>query len=209
MHPFSFTYVVPLSAHVDFSHRFYYPTGSFEVMFDDPSLKLESKQLQYAGSRQQGGKKYEMYTGSGFGVGQEASVRIVGASIWTSPILYGWMAAVLAIIAVLYVALRRGRRAQAIADAARGAEAHEHLATLAAPPAPAAARAPAPAAPPPPPRPDGAPNEFATAYLCLISALDQANARGELSPDAYALLRTNLKRKLEVVLSNGATQAQP
>jgi hypothetical protein len=209
MHPFSFTYVVPLSAHVDFSHRFYYPTGSFEVMFDDPSLKLESKQLQYAGSRQQGGKKYEMYTGSGFGVGQEASVRIVGASIWTSPILYGWMAAVLAIIAVLYVALRRGRRAQAIADAARGAEAHEHLAPVVAPPAPAAAKSSAPATSPPPHRPDGAPDEFATAYLCLISALDQANARGELSKDAYTLIRTNLKRKLEVVLSNGATRAHP
>ena len=206
MHPFSFSYLVPLSAHVDFSHRFYYPTGSFEVMFDDPSLKLESKQLQYAGSREQGGKKYEMYTGSGFGVGQEATIRIVGASIWTSPVLYGWLAGVLAIIAVLYVALRRGRRAQAIADAARDAE--MQVKDPASAPRAAVPVAATPSSPPSH-RPDGSSDDFATVYLYLISALDQANARGDLSQDAYTLIRKNLKRKLEVVLSDGATRARP
>ncbi len=212
MHPFSFTYVVPLSAHVDFSHRFYYPTNSFEVMFDDPKLKLESKQLQYAGSRDQGGRKFEMYTGSGFGVGQEATIRILGVSLWGNPAIYAWLAVPVLIVVVLYFALRRGRRAQAIAQTAHAVESGG----LRASPAPANPRAPAAASrldtpgpsAPSTHLPDGGPEDFAAVYLYLISALDQGNARGEFSGDAYALIRNNLKRKLEVVLPDGATRAR-
>ncbi len=210
MHPFSFTYVIPLSAHVDFSHRFYYPTSSFEVMFDDPKLKLESKQLEYAGSRQQGGKTFEMYTGAGFGVGQEATIRIVGASLWSNPTIYAWLAVPLLMLAVLTLALRRGRRAKAIAETAHATESVMGLAgpvaAAAAPAAPSGAGA-ARLAPSAAPATDGASSDFAAVYLYLISALDQGNDRGEFSKDAYALIRNNLKRKLEVVLSDGATRA--
>jgi len=53
--PLSFTYHVPLSGNMDLSHRFYFPTRTFVIMIDDPKLKLESKALTYAGSREQGG----------------------------------------------------------------------------------------------------------------------------------------------------------
>ena len=139
-------------------------------------------------------------------MGQEATIRIVCASIWTSPVLYGWLAGVLAIIAVLYVALLRGRRAQAIADAARDAE--MQVKDPASAPRAAVPVAATPSSPPSH-RPDGSSDDFATVYLYLISALDQANARGDLSQDAYTLIRKNLKRKLEVVLSDGATRARP
>jgi hypothetical protein len=45
-------------------------------------------------------------------------------------------------------------------------------------------------------------------YLYLISALDQGNARGEIPTDASSMIRRNLKRKLEVVLSDGAARAK-
>ena len=208
--PFSFTYHVPLSGRIDFSHRFYYPTETFVVMLDDPRLKLRSGQLEYAGSREQGGKKYEMYTGANFGVGQEATIQIGGASFWSNPALYPWLAAPFLILAVLYVARQRGRRAQAVAAASRSLEGAPRL-VPAAPPAPPRP-APQPAAPgagavgprPAPVAPEGG-DEFAQVYLYLISALDQANAKGELPGDALTLVRRNLKRKLEVVLSDGST----
>jgi hypothetical protein len=210
--PFSFTYHIPLSGRIDFSHRFYYPTEAFVVMLDDPKLRVESAQLEYAGSREQGGKKYEMYTGSGFGVGQEATIRIGGASVWSNPALYPWLAAPFLIAAVLYLARRRGRRAQAIAAAARGMEPQPPPAAVPAFPARPAPPAP-PALPAPdrraaPATPDGGADDFAQVYLYLISALDQANAKGELSGDACMLVRRNLKRKLEVVLADGSAASR-
>jgi hypothetical protein len=207
--PFSFTYHVPLSGRIDFSHRFYYPTETFVVMLDDPRLKVESRQLEYAGSREQGGKKYEMYTGANFGVGQEATIRIGGASLWSNPAIYPWLAAPFLIVAVLYLARQRGRRVQAVAAASRDIES-AHPVLPAAPPA--AERAAPPSAPPAaaggprsaPGAAGGGEDPFAQVYLYLISALDQASARGELSGDACTLVRRNLKRKLEVVLSDGS-----
>lgn len=216
--PFSFTYHIPLSGRIDFSHRFYYPTETFVIMLDDPRLHVESPQLEYAGSRDQGGKKYEIYSGSGFGVGQEATIRIGGASFWSNTAIYPWLAAPFLIVAVLYLARRRGQRAQAVAAAARSAAPDAAGAGTAPPPDPARPVPVAPAAPSRLSTPtaggprmasgarpaDGEGNDFAQVYLYLISALDQANARGELSGDAYSLVRRNLKRKLEVVLSDGS-----
>jgi hypothetical protein len=205
--PFSFTYTIPLSGRIDFSHRFYYPTETFVVMVDDPRLKVDSPQLTYAGSREQGGKKYEMYSGSGFGVGQEATIRIGGASFWANPAIYPWLAAPFLIVAVLYLARRRGQRAQALAAAVRSVAPPE--------PEPAAFRPTGPGAPAPAPAADSGalPSDdggdaFAQVYLYLISALDQAHAKGEIGGDAYTLVRRNLKRKLEVVLSDGSAAAR-
>ena len=210
--PFSFTYHIPLSGRMDFSHRFYYPTETFVVMLDDPRLKLKSAQLQYAGSRDQGGKKYEIYTGAGFRVGQEATIQIGGASFWSNPAIYPWLAAPFLIAAVLYLARQRGRRAQAVAAASRSVEGAPRLVPVDPPaagrPAPPAAAQGAGGAPRPAPAaaaPGSGGDEFAQVYLYLISALDQANAKGELSGDAITLVRRNLKRKLEVVLSDGST----
>jgi len=77
-----------------------------------------------------------------------------------------------------------------------------------APPAPAAGMAPGAHAAPAAHAGEAAPGDFAQVYLYLISALDQANAKGEFSKDAYALVRRNLKRKLEVVSSDGTSRAK-
>jgi hypothetical protein len=199
MRPFSFTYHVPLSGRIDFSHRFYFPTETFVVMIDDPRLRLESSRLESSGTREQGGKTYAIYSGSDFKVGQEATIRIQGASFWSNPAIYPWLAAPVVVGVVLWLALRRGRRAQAIAATAREHEAPE--AKIVAMPA---AAHPAPAASPG----GGAPDGFAQVYLHLISALDQASSKGEVPKDASELVRRNLKRKLEVVLSDGAARAK-
>ena len=212
MRPFSFTYHLPLSGRIDFSHRFHFPTETFVLMIDDPKLRVESPQLQSSGTRQQGQKNYTIYTGSGFTAGQEASIRIQGGSAWGNPGIYPWLAAPVLVGIVLWLALRRGRRAQAVAATAREHETAAKVVAMpapsGAPPAPAAGMAPGAHAAPAAHAGEAAPGDFAQVYLYLISALDQANAKGEFSKDAYALVRRNLKRKLEVVSSDGTSRAK-
>jgi hypothetical protein len=179
--PLSFTYHVPLSGRMDLSHRFYFPTRSFVVMIDDPRLKLESKALTYAGSREQGGKKYEMYTGSNLEIGSEVPIRVLGASFWSNPAIYPWLAIPFVIAAVLVFARRMASRA----------------------PGPAAATAlgSAPVA-----RPANTASrngdDLAETYAYLIAALDQGRAKGEISDESHALVRGNLKRRLEIIVSD-------
>jgi len=80
--PFSFTYRIPLSGRIDLSHRLYYPTASFVVLLDDPKLKLESKSLQSAGVREQGGKQYAVYTVDSLGSAVVAYGQVAGDT-WT------------------------------------------------------------------------------------------------------------------------------
>ena len=53
--------------------------------------------------------------------------------------------------------------------------------------------------PQPPPVPD---DDFAAIYLFLIDALDRGLERGEFSKESHALIRGNLKRRLEAILSD-------
>ncbi len=254
--PFSFTYHIPLSGRMDLSHRLYFPTEKFVVLIEDPSLRLESPSLQHSGSRDQGGRKYEVYQGANFPVGSEVTMRIDGAGFWSNPRVYPWVAAPFAVIAVLIFAARKGRRARAhvagAGDAARVAEAIP----FAASPAPAshahalaatgggteegatvsgradtgsgvgegsgvgsmegaraaakgissatqaAALAPSRAAIPPPPKENATGDDLATLYLYLIDALDRGLERGEFSRESHSLVRGNLKRRLEAILSD-------
>jgi len=184
--PFSFSYRIPLSGRVDLSHRLYFPTASFVVLLDDPTLKLDSKPLQFAGVRDQGGKKYAVYSGSAFGVGQEIQARIGGAGFWSNPGVYPWVAAPFLIAGALWFAAGRGRRAR---EAAR-APAHRPPPTVATLPLS---------------RPRGAPStdaDFRKAYLMLIAALDEGLERGEFSRETHTLIRQNLKRRLQALLAD-------
>ncbi len=187
--PLSFTYLVPLSGRMDLSHRLYFPTRQMTVLLDDPSLRLESKQLASGGIRDQGGKKYSMYFGSNLPVGSEVSVRIGGAGFFSNPRIYPFMAAPFVIAGVLWFAARRGRKGVRAkhdsADAAVGPAAASQV--------PAAPRAAAPAK-------NG--DDLAETYLYLIAALDQGVERGDVSPESHALVRGNLKRRLEVILAD-------
>lgn len=188
--PFSFSYRIPLSGRVDLSHRLYFPTASFVVLLDDPKLKLESKSLQFGGVRDQGGKQYAVYSGSTFGVGQEIQARIGGAGFWSNPAVYPWVAAPFLIVCALWFAAGKGRRAR---EAARAAAA-----------APAPARQPATVTTLPMKQPPGAPStdaDFRKAYLMLIAALDEGLERGEFSRETHALIRQNLKRRLQALLA--------
>jgi hypothetical protein len=182
--PFSFTYRIPLSGRIDLSHRLYYPTASFVVLLDDPKLQLESKSLQSAGVREQGGKQYAVYNGSTFGVGQEISIRIGGAGFWSNPKVYPWLAAPFLIAGALWFAARRGRAAREGVPP----ETPERVAV-----------SPLPLTPP-----NGAPTsdaDFRKAYLMLIAALDEALDRGEIARETHTLIRQNLKRRLQALLS--------
>jgi hypothetical protein len=219
--PFSFTYKIPLSGRIDLSHRLYFPTASFVVLLDDPKLKLDSKALEYGGERDQGGKNYAVYSGATFGVGQEIPIRIGGAGFWSNPKVYPWLVAPFAIVAALWIASRGGRRAREAArsakaggggsvprgipqpratePAARGAA--ESAARGAAGPA---ARPPAPAGTLPLTPPPSAPSsdaDFRKAYLLLIAALDEGLERGEFTRETHALIRQNLKRRLQALLA--------
>ena len=187
--PFSFTYRIPLSGRIDLSHRLYFPTASFVVLLDDPKLKLVSKALEYSGVRDQGGKQYAVYSGSTFGVGQEIPIRIGGAGFWSNPKIYPWLLAPFLIVGALWFASVRGRRAR---EASRAPEA--------APPARQPAKVAAiPLAPPKgPPSTDA---DFRKAYLMLIAALDEGLERGEFSRETHALIRQNLKRRLQALLA--------
>ncbi|MEK7347269.1 MAG: hypothetical protein AABZ94_00195 [Candidatus Eisenbacteria bacterium] len=188
--PLSFTYHVPLSGRMDLSHRFYFPTRTFVVMIDDPRLKLESKALTYAGSREQGGKKYEMYTGTNMETGKEVAIRVIGASFWSNPAIYPWLAVPFLIAAILIAARRMSVRAPSPA-AAGGA------------PIPSGPRAaPAVVAEAMPGAASRNGDDLAQTYAFLIAALDRGRDKGEVSNESHALVRGNLKRRLELILSD-------
>lgn len=52
------------------------------------------------------------------------------------------------------------------------------------------------------PSANGGHNEMADTYLYLIAALDQGVERGDVSPESHALIRGNLKRRLETILAD-------
>lgn len=219
--PFSFTYNIPLSGRMDLSHRLYFPTAKFVVLIEDPKLKLESASLQYAGQRDQNGRKFELYQGSDFPIGAEVTMRIQGAGFWSNPKIYPWVAAPFLIVAALVFAAKRGRRAIKVGagtdDAARAVEAMRFAASSvpasatpigsASPAALTASSVPASAAPigsasRTPPETSVPDDDFATIYLYLIDALDRGVERGEFSKESHALVRGNLKRRLEAILSD-------
>lgn len=192
--PLSFTYHVPLSGRMDLSHRFYFPTRTFVVMIDDPRLKLESKALTYAGSREQGGKKYEMYTGTNMDTGKEVSIRVAGASFWSNPAIYPWLAVPFLIVGILIAAKRLSGRSPSPA-AAGGSPVHS--VPRAGPSGPAAASE---AAAPGHSSRNG--DDLAQTYAFLIAALDQGRDKGTISAESHGLVRGNLKRRLELIVSD-------
>ena len=183
VHPFSFTYHVPLSGRVDLSHRLYFPTSNFVVLLDDPKLKVDSNALHSEGMREQGGKQYAVYSGEGFKVGQEVTMRIGGAGFLSNPGVYPWLAAPFLIAAALWFARRSGRRAPAPVREA---------------PVPRTVPLPTAKAPPPGGRSD---DDFRKAYLYLIAALDEGLEHGDVSRETHALIRQNLKRRLQALLA--------
>ncbi len=191
--PFSFTYRIPLSGRVDLSHRLYFPTASFVVLLDDPKLRIESTGLEFGGTRDQGGKQYAVYSGASLGVGQEIAIRIGGAGFWSNPKIYPWLIAPFAITAALWFAARGGRRVRDAARARRVAPAAEPAPRKSAP----AGTLPL-AHPPSGPTSDG---DFRKAYLHLIAALDEGLERGEYTRETHALIRQNLKRRLQALLA--------
>jgi hypothetical protein len=191
--PFSFTYHVPLTGRMDLSHRLYFPTAKFVVLIEDPKLKLEAASLRYAGQREQNGRKFELYQGSDFPIGAEVPMRIQGAGFWSNPKIYPWLAAPFLIVAALVFAAKRGRRAiKVIAGTDVSARAGEAMRF-------AASSVPAKAPHPESPLPG---EDFSSIYLFLIDALDRGLERGEFSKESHALVRGNLKRRLEAILSD-------
>ena len=214
--PFSFTYHVPLSGRMDLSHRLYFPTDKVVVLLNDPELKLESNgSLRYTGTRDQGGKKFEVYEASNLPVGAEIEMRVHGASFWANPKVYPWIAAPFVIAAVLIVASKRGRKAKeegatgslgpVAAAGPAGDGAGSHGATLLRPAPQGGGHGPAQARIARGSSQDD--DDLATVYLYLIDALDRGLEHGEISKDGHALIRGNLKRRLETILSN-PTQAR-
>ncbi len=229
--PFSFTYHVPFSGRMDLSHRLYFPTDKFVVLFEDPTLKLESSSLEYGGSRDQGERKFEIYQGSNFPVGAEVTMRVGGASFWSNPKIYPWLLAPFLIVAALVIAAKRGRNARVGAKAegaarvgaeaegaARAGEEMRFAAPSASAPTRAGTTGPAlgraagsdvaaqrisSAAQAATSEPVAATDDdFATVYLYLIEALDRGLERGEFSKESHALIRGNLKRRLETILAD-------
>lgn len=206
--PFSFTYHVPLSGRMDLSHRLYFPTDRFVVLIEDPKLKLDSKSLEFAGERDQNGRKFQIYQGANFPVGAEVTMRIQGASFWSNPAIYPWLLAPFLIIAALVFAARLGTKAAGAGAAGARTEGGDGTA-FAGSAATAGHAAPA-SSPVAPIRPDvpktgssATPDdEFATLYLYLIDALDRGLERGEFTKESYTLVRGNLKRRLESILAD-------
>ena len=202
--PFSFTYHVPLSGRMDLSHRLYFPTHQFVVMLDDPTLHVESPALKPGGTREQGGKTYTLYTGSDLTVGSEVEIRVNGAGFFSNPTIYPWLAAPAVMAIIFILAARRGRKSRTAAGATPSAASTPAPVPMPTPIGPAATmpraarRAPVPGAPASPASGD----DFAQVYLYLIAALDQGLERGEFSEESHALIRGNLKRRLETILAD-------
>ena len=208
--PFSFSYHVPLSGRMDLSHRLYFQTDKVVVLLNDPSLKLESNgTLRYTGSRDQGGKKFEVYEASMVPLGAEIEMRVHGASFWSNPKIVPWIAAPFVIAAVLIVAAKRGRQAkESAAKGSTGPMAGSHGPVPAAShPEPLRVHAAAGGSHGSPqarlaPHAGSEGEDLATVYLYLIDALDRGLEQGEYSKESHALIRGNLKRRLETILSN-------
>lgn len=214
--PLSFTYVVPLSGRMDLSHRLYFPTRQLTVLLDDPKLKVESPQLASNGTREQGGKTYAMYIGSELPVGAEITMRVGGAGFFSNPKVYPFMAAPFVIAGVLWFAARRGSRHTQQGGAPHGASQAASRAMQAAAPAATGRVASRPTGaagagaasgatasmPRSAPGSNGGGNDMADVYLYLIAALDQGVERGDISPESHALVRGNLKRRLETILAD-------
>ncbi len=225
--PLSFTYTVPLSGRMDLSHRLYFPTVQMTLLLDDPKLLVESKQLRGGGTREQGGKTYATYFASSLPVGSEVSARIGGASFFSNPKIYPFLAAPVAIAAVLWIAARRGRRKleakharPALAGAGSGggpgvagsgsAAAGAAGGAVASGSGPVVAASGATDAGPPSVTSAargarGASrngDEMAQVYFYLIAALDQGVERGDISAESHELVRANLKRRLETILAD-------
>ena len=201
--PVSFTYTVPLSGRMDLSHRVYFPTHQFTVMLDDPTLHLELDATSGARAPASREKTYALYIGSDVPVGSEVSVRVGGAGFFSNPKVYPFLAAPFVIAGVLIFASRRGRRgaarARAAGELASVVPAAPRSAAMEPPPVEIAAskpRAPGERAT------DSQDDDLAQVYLYLIAALDQGAERGEFSRESQALVRGNLKRRLEVILSS-------
>ncbi|HTM00278.1 MAG TPA: hypothetical protein VL503_04020 [Candidatus Omnitrophota bacterium] len=218
--PLSFTYTIPLSGRMDLSHRLYFPTRQMTVLLDDPKLHVESTQLTANGTRAQGGKTYAMYIGSELPVGAEVSMRVGGAGFFSNPKVYPFLAAPFVIAAALWFASRRGSRHMKEKHMAAQASGHPAAvapsgSTARVQGSPAAARTGAvvagesaatgisPAKSRHSPSTNGGNgNEMADTYLYLIAALDQGVERGDVSPESHALIRGNLKRRLETILAD-------
>jgi len=187
--PFSFSYEIPLSGRMDLSHRIYFPTESVDVLINDPGLKVEGSSLTYTGSRDQGGKKFEIYQAKNLPTGSELTMRVHGAGFWSNPKIYPWLVAPFVIVAVLIFASRRGRKSDAPAPRAGTAPSDVRTA-IAAPKVAALA-----------PESNGD-DDLHTVYLYLIDALDKGLERGEFTRQSHDLVRGNLKRRLETILSD-------
>jgi hypothetical protein len=229
--PLSFTYVVPLSGRMDLSHRLYFPTRQITVLLSDPKLHLDSNQLVSDGTRQQGGKSYAMYVGHDLPVGAEVEAKVGGAGFFSNPKVYPFMAAPFVILAVLWIAARRGSRQLKAKQASAGAAAAGAHAGAAKGNSPGGSGAPRPvaasataggagrAAPSATPLTAAAKarlgahaggngdDDMAHTYLYLITALDQGVERGDITEESHALVRNNLKRRLEMILAD-APQAK-
>lgn len=205
-HPFSFTYDVPFTGRIDLSHRLYFPTDRMVVLMADPTLKLDSKGLRDMGPTEQGGRKFELYQGAMFPIGAEVTMRVGGAGFWSNPGIYPWLVAPFVIVAVLIFAARRGRRGKAPTRQVDDASEAPGAAATGAQHAPATHPAPATFPPRGSARPSapssGGGDDFAAVYLYLIEALDRGLERGEFSKESYTLIRGNLKRRLETILSD-------
>jgi len=189
--PFSFSYEIPLSGRMDLSHRIYFPTESVDVLINDPGLKVEGSSLTYTGSRDQGGKKFEIYQAKNLPTGSELTMRVHGAGFWSNPKIYPWLVAPFVIVAVLIFASRRGRKSDA--PAPRTGTEPRDVRTAVAPPKVAALA----------PESNGD-DDLHTVYLYLIDALDKGLERGEFTRESHDLVRGNLKRRLETILSDRA-----
>jgi hypothetical protein len=187
--PFSFSYEIPLSGRMDLSHRIYFPTESVDVLINDPGLKVEGSSLTYTGSRDQGGKKFEIYQAKNLPTGSELTMRVHGAGFWSNPKIYPWLVAPFVIVAVLIFASRRGRKSDA--PAPRAGTAPSDVRTAVAAPKVAALA----------PESNGD-DDLHTVYLYLIDALDKGLERGEFTRQSHDLVRGNLKRRLETILSD-------
>jgi hypothetical protein len=112
------------------------------------------------------------------------TIRIQGAGVWSNPKIYPWIAAPFLIVLVLVFAAKQGRRG---GDPEPGRLV----------PAP-----PASAAPIPLPQALQSADDIPGIYLFLIDALDRGLERGEFSKESHALIRSNLKRRLEAIVSD-------
>ena len=119
-------------------------------------------------------------------------MRIQGAGFWSNPKIYPWVVAPFLIVAALMFAAKKGRgRNAGGADPIGAARAGEEM-RFAAPIGSATHTSP-------PPLPD---DDLSSIYLFLIDALDRGLERGEFSKESHALVRGNLKRRLEAILSD-------